>query len=509
MSLSPTAPLYEVVAERIVKELPFAPTEHQAEAIVRLGHFLTDSHERTAFVLRGYAGTGKTTVVAALVKALRRLGRPPVLLAPTGRAAKVMAGYAGVSAYTIHRLIYQQKRFDGELSAFEIRHNKMRHTLFIVDEASMIANDGHSGSVFGTGRLMDDLVEHVYSQDGCRLLLVGDEAQLPPVGESHSAALDVDYVRGFGLNTYHADLHQVVRQAQGSDILRNATRLRKLLVQARKTMAMYPFKPTLRADENDGRSDVSVLMGGELIEELEHCYFRQRDAGLALADTIVITRSNSRAIRINNGIRTRIFERESLLSRGDLLMVSKNNYHWSEVAQRTLPAEARPPFAFIANGDLARVERIQRIYELYGFQFAEVSLQFPDYEDYELDTVIILDALQAEAPALTREQANRLYESVAEDYLDIPYKRDRMKKIREDRHYNALQVKYAYAVTCHKAQGGQWANVIVDQGYVIEEQMDDSYLRWLYTAVTRAQQHLYLLNWPEGQTEQAPKRIHH
>lgn len=500
----PQAPLHEVVAERIMHELPFAPTQHQAEAIVRLGHFLTDQHERTAFVLRGYAGTGKTTVVAALVKALRKIGRPPVLLAPTGRAAKVMAGYANTTAYTIHRLIYQQKRFDGEASAFDLRRNAMRNTLFIIDEASMIANDGLGISAFGSGRLMDDLVEHVYSQESCRLLLVGDEAQLPPVGEAYSPALDVEYVRGFGLNTYHADLHEVVRQAQHSDILRNATRLRKALNKAKQGEPM-PYKPTFRADANDGRSDVSVLTGGELIEELEHCYFRQKDEGIGIADTIVVTRSNSRAIRINNGIRSHIFERETLLSRGDLLMVTKNNYYWSEVAQRTLPVEARPPFAFIANGDLARVERIHRIYDLYGFQFAEVSLQFPDYEDYELDTVILLDALQAEAPALTREQANRLYEAVAEDYMDVAYKRDRLKKIREDRHYNALQVKYAYAVTCHKAQGGQWANVIVDQGYITEEQMDEGYLRWLYTAVTRAQKHLYLLNWPEGQTEEAPR----
>lgn len=504
-ALSSSVPLHAAVAERIMQELPFAPTSHQAEAIARLGHFLTDAHERTAFVLRGYAGTGKTTVVAALVKALRKMGRPPVLLAPTGRAAKVMASYAGTTAHTIHRMIYQQKQFDGEASAFEIRRNTLRHTLFIVDEASMIANDALGLSAFGSGRLMDDLVEHVYNQDGCRLLVVGDEAQLPPVGEDYSPALDIDYVSGFGLNTYHADLHEVVRQAQHSDILRNATRLRKWLNKAKTKAIDAPYKPTFRADDNDGRSDVSLLRGSELVEELEHCYFRQQQEGLEIADTIVITRSNSRAIRINNGIRAQIFERESLLSRGDLLMITKNNYHWSEVAQRTLPPEARPPFAFIANGDLVRVERIERIYELYGFQFAEVSLQFPDYNDYELDTVILLDALQAEAPALTREQANRLYESVAEDYSDIPTKRERMKKIREDRHYNALQVKYAYAVTCHKAQGGQWANVIVDQGYITEEQMDEGYLRWLYTAVTRAQKHLYLLNWPEGQTEEAPR----
>lgn len=444
-----------------------------------LATFLLSPKSDLLFLLRGYAGTGKTSLVGALVKTLDLLKQKTVLLAPTGRAAKVLSSYANHPAFTIHKKIYRQKSFADESASFSICDNLNKHTLFLVDEASMISNEGLSGSMFGTGRLLDDLIQYVYSGEGCRLLILGDTAQLPPVGEEQSPALSATMLAGYGLEVMEANLTQVVRQAESSGILWNATSLRKLLVQDE----CYSL-PKIRIT---GFPDVCIVPGNELMEALETCYDRD-----GLEETIVVCRSNKRANIYNNGIRSRILWREDELNNGDLLMIAKNNYYWTEQEK---------DMDFIANGELAVVQRVRHQRELYGFRFVDVTLTFPDQDNYELDANLLLDTLQSESPALTRVDADRLFNAVLEDYADIPLKRERMKKMKADPYYNALQVKYAYAVTCHKAQGGQWKNVFVDQGYMSDEYLSPDYFRWLYTAFTRATGTLYLVNYPQEQTE--------
>lgn len=431
------------------------------------------------FLLKGYAGTGKTTLISALVKTLDQLKQKCVLLAPTGRAAKVFSHYAGHPAYTIHRKIYRQRTFSNELDNFVMNANLHQHTLFIVDEASMIANEGLSGGMFGTGRLLDDLIHYVYAGQGCRLMLIGDTAQLPPIGEEESPALSASMLEGYGLEVTEHCLTQVVRQEQDSGILYNATSLRQYIAEEE-----YFSLPRIKAD---GFPDIRIISGGELIDTINECYDK---AGMD--ETMIICRSNKRANLYNKGIRNTILYREDELNTGDLLMVAKNNYYWGADCKE---------MDFIANGDIAVVRRVRRTHEMYGFRFADVTLCFPDYNDLELDVKILLDTLHSDAPALTREESDRLFQAVQEDYGDITVKRERMKKIKEDTWYNALQVKYAYAVTCHKAQGGQWQRVFVDQGYMTEEMLTPDYYRWLYTAFTRATEVLYLVNWPEEQTE--------
>ena len=430
-------------------------------------------------MLRGYAGTGKTSLVGALVKAMDKLQQKSVLLAPTGRAAKVFSAYAGHPAFTIHKKIYRQQSFSNEISNFSINDNLTTHTLYIVDEASMISNEGLSGSMFGTGRLLDDLVEFVYSGAGCRLLLMGDTAQLPPVGEEQSPALATEALKGYGLNVMEVDLTQVVRQVQSSGILWNATQIRQLIAED-KCFSLPKIKVS-------GFPDIRVVRGDELIDTLTGCY--EKDG---MDETIVVCRSNKRANIYNKGIRAQILYREDELNTGDLLMVAKNNYFWTERYKE---------MDFIANGEIVVVRRVRRTRELYGFRFAEVLLAFPDQNDFELEANLLLDTLHSDAPALPKTENDRLFYSILEDYVDITVKRERMKKMKADPHYNALQVKYAYAVTCHKAQGGQWQNVFLDQGYMSDEYLTPDYFRWLYTAFTRASKTLYLVNYPEEQIE--------
>jgi exodeoxyribonuclease-5 len=466
--------------ERQIKEIfHFQPTKEQDFVIKMLATFLLSPKSDLLFLLRGYAGTGKTSLVGALVKTLDMLKQKTILLAPTGRAAKVLSSYANHPAFTIHKKIYRQKSFADESASFSICDNLNKHTLFLVDEASMISNEGLSGSMFGSGRLLDDLIQYVYSGEGCRLLILGDTAQLPPVGEEQSPALSAMMLAGYGLEVMEANLTQVVRQAESSGILWNATALRKLLVQDE----CYSL-PKIRIT---GFPDVKVVPGNELMEALEACYDND-----GLEETIVVCRSNKRANIYNNGIRSRILWREDELNNGDLLMIAKNNYFWTEQEK---------DMDFIANGELAVVQRVRRQSELYGFRFVDVTLTFPDQDNYELDANLLLDTLQSESPALTRADADRLFNAVLEDYADIPLKRERMKKMKADPYYNALQVKYAYAVTCHKAQGGQWKNVFIDQGYMSDEYLSPDYFRWLYTAFTRATGTLYLVNYPQEQTE--------
>ena len=465
---------------QIKGNFPYLPTSEQENVLNLLAGFLLRPSGDTVFLLKGYAGTGKTSLVSALVRTLDGLQQKCVLLAPTGRAAKVFSGYAGHPAYTIHKKIYRQRSFSGDMGSFALNDNLTTHTLYIVDEASMIANEGSlSGTAFGTGRLLDDLVHFVYSGQGCRLLLLGDTAQLPPVGEDLSPALFAEALRGYGLDVVEAELTQVVRQGGESGILWNATRLRRLIADD-ECWSLPKVRVT-------GFADIRVLPGDELVDALEHCYSAD-----GMDETIVICRSNKRANIYNNGIRAQLLWREEELESGDLLMVAKNNYYWTEREKQS---------DFLANGETAVVRRVRRTRELYGFRFADVALVFPDCNDLELEATVLLDTLHSDSPSLARAEQERLFNAVLEDYADLPRKAERMKKLKTDPYYNALQVKYAYAVTCHKAQGGQWKNVFLDQGYLSEEYLTPDYFRWLYTAFTRATGTLYLVNYPPEQVE--------
>ena len=486
--------IQDELINRLRTSLGHIPTAEQESAIQLFVQFLTDRDERTVFVLRGSAGTGKTTLAAAVVRSLKALEQKLVLMAPTGRAAKVFSGYAGHAAYTIHRRIYRQKTA-GDLSAFSLNINQSTETLFMVDEASMISNQGFSDT-FGTGRLLDDLIQFVYSGRNCRLVLVGDVAQLPPVGEDESPALMTDMLRSYGLTVYECDLNEVLRQAEDSGILWNATRIRGY-----KGAEVRGYEDRFDAGGNlapshlrtpvppkihiDGFDDIQVMPGDELIESLATSYSR-----VGVDDTMVVTRSNKRANIYNQGIRNTVLDREDELCTGDRIMIVKNNYYWTEQSKE---------IPFIANGDIAVVRRVRHVHELYGFRFAEVTMTLPDYDDYELTATVLLDTLTSEAPALTREQQQQLFDKVMEDYMDVPYKSDRLKKIKEDRYYNALQIKFAYAATCHKTQGGQWAHVYIDQGYVTDDMLGADYYHWLYTALTRATEKVFLVNWPKTQ----------
>ncbi|MBR3520045.1 MAG: AAA family ATPase [Paludibacteraceae bacterium] len=457
------------LSDKIIASFEHEPTSQQQALIDLLSAFVVDGLDHI-FLLKGYAGTGKTSVVSALIRVMDELEQPVVLMAPTGRAAKVLSSYSGHPASTVHRKIYRQ-RVGGSLEAdFSLNVNLHKHTLFIVDEASMLANAGDS--VFGTGNLLDDLMSYVYGGDGCRMIMVGDTAQLPPVGQEESPALCAEYMKGYGFPVDEFLLTDVVRQANESGILYNATALRLLLMQG----AEGAF-PTVDMDF----PDVKRVSGEDLIEEISSAYNRE-----GMDETIIVSRSNKRTNIFNEGIRNRILYREEDFSSGDWVMVVKNNYFWSRQTDGKLD--------FIANGDISEVRRVRRRTEVYGFHFAEATLYFPDYE-VEIEAKILLDTLRSESPSLTYEESNRLFLSVQEDYMNIGNKRDRLKAMREDPFLNALQLKFAYAVTCHKAQGGQWSNVFLDKGYVTDDMVNAEYLRWLYTAFTRATKKLYLINW--------------
>ena len=475
---------------RIRERFGFEPTMEQQRALEVFAQFMTDRAEHVVMILRGSAGTGKTTLAGAMVRALGALNQKLMLLAPTGRAAKVFSLYSGHAAYTIHRKIYRQKSA-GDLSSFSLNDNLNKDTLFIVDEASMISNLGLGEMAFGSGCLLDDLMQFVYNGQNCRLLLIGDKAQLPPVGEEESPALSASMLRGYGMEVYECDLNQVLRQSEDSGILWNATRIR-----SQETGVGRLLLPQIRLK---GFADIQVVPGDELIESLSSSYSR-----VGMDETMVITRSNKRANIYNQGIRNMVLEREDELCRGDLLMIVKNNYYWVKetgVRREEEKETGEMSLEFIANGDRAVLRKVRHVQELYGFRFAEATMTFPDYDDYELTAVVILDSLTTEAPSLTREQQEQLYNAVLEDYSDIPRKADRVEKLKNDRFYNALQVKFAYAVTCHKAQGGQWAHIYLDQGYMTDDMLTPDYIHWLYTAFTRATEKLYLVNWPKNQEE--------
>ena len=466
------------LASQIKSNFPFNPTTEQENSLEKISEFILTADDRKVFMLCGYAGTGKTTLISALVKTMAQLERRCVLLAPTGRAAKVFSSYSGKSAYTIHKWIYRQKSILNS-SQFELMENRAVNTLFIVDEASMISNDG--GSNFGTGALLDDLVEFVYSGKGCSMLLLGDTAQLPPVGEMQSPALSSEYLRSMFLDVTRVELTHVMRQLDGSGILQNATMLRDIIRNGENG-----FLPNVKLC---GFADICSVSGEELIETIEGSY-----SSVGVEETIILCRSNKRANVYNEGIRRRILYREEELNRGDMLMVVKNNYYWRELLGKE-DKTLLDKLDFIANGDVAQIVRVGGVEEMYGFRYAEVTVSLIDYEDCEINVMIMLDTLTSESPSLTREENERLFTAVWDDYPEIHSKRKRMEEIRKNPYYNALQVKYGYAVTCHKAQGGQWSNVFLDQGYVTEDMMNADYYRWLYTAFTRATEKLFLVNW--------------
>lgn len=484
----------EELKYQILQQFGFPPTPEQAQALDVFVQFMTDSNPHAVMILRGSAGTGKTSLAGAIVRTLCAVRQKVMLLAPTGRAAKVFSLNSGMPAYTIHRRIYREKAFAGVDGQFNLNDNLYTDTLFMVDEASMIANLGLGGTTFGSGCLLDDLVHFVYQGRNDRLLLIGDKAQLPPVGEEESPALSAAMLQGYGLSVYECDLNEVVRQSQQSGILFNATRIRQMITHDDITQL-----PKIRFS---GFSDIREMPGAELIEALGDSYHQ-----VGLDDTIVVTRSNKRANIFNQGIRNMVLDREEELESGDMLMIVKNNYYWMEEERKKIKeseerkVQSNELPAFLANGDRAKVMKVSRRIELYGFHFATLLLKFPDYDNYELEATVLLDTLTSEAPALTHDQQEQLFHKIEEDYQDIPLKADRMKAIRQDPYFNALQVKFAYAVTCHKAQGGQWSHVYVDQGYMTDDMLTPDYIHWLYTAFTRATEMLYLVNWPNTQIE--------
>lgn len=466
------------VASYILSHFPHRPTEGQQAACEAMVEFLYDADPMAAFVLSGYAGTGKTSLVSALIQSAPALRIKTLLLAPTGRAAKVLAGYSGQPAYTIHKRIYQTYMSADGMVRMGRAPNKHSYTLFIVDEASMI---GLSDDGAWRHSLLEDLVDYVAEGKHCRLMLIGDEAQLPPVGAAESPALDLEYLRAFShLKVHHYRLTEVVRQQHLSGILYNATLLRQRL-----TGLAGDVPPELPLFDLEGFDDVVRLSGADLEEVLNQEY-----GDGCIEQVSVITRSNKRANLFNQEIRNRVLYREEEVNAGDYLMVVKNNYYW---------LDADSEMGFIANGDMIELLSVRNHQELYGFHFVDATLRFVDYPDVApVDCKLLLETLHSESPSLTMEESQRLFASVSEDYADMPNKADRLRAIRQNPYYNALQVKFAYALTCHKTQGGQWGTVIIDQGYLTREMLGREYLRWLYTAVTRATHKVYLLNFEDN-----------
>lgn len=464
-------------AELIFKDFPYTPTESQLNLINSLSGFIFDPQANSLFMLKGYAGTGKTTVISIFVNNLPKIGINTVLLAPTGRAAKVLSSYSGKKAFTIHKKIYFLTTGSEGTARLVLSQNKHKNTIFMVDEASMIPDDSIAPdfSLFSARNLLDDLISFVYSGEGCRLVLIGDSAQLPPVGIEQSPALNLDFLKAsyhFKIKTF--ELKEVVRQSLESGILANATEIRKNILEN---------NPVIRLDLKNYQ-DITRISGSELEDVLNDAF-----SHTGSEETVIITRSNKRANVFNQEIRKRILFLENEISTGDYLMIVKNNYYWIE-------KESTP--GFLANGDIVEIMRIEKYEELYGFRFANIMVRLIDYpEENHLSVKILLDTLTVDGPSLSVSDNRRLYEEVLKDYEEIPSKRARIEKVKNNPYYNALQVKFAYSLTCHKTQGGQWERVFIDQGFITEEQINREYLRWLYTAITRATKSLYLVNFHE------------
>ena len=462
------------MSNNLLESFPFTPTSIQAVAIKELTEFINNHDINSVFILKGYAGTGKTTLISSVINWLPNIGRNSVLIAPTGRAAKVLSSYSKSPASTIHKQIYYQGNTDGKIH-FTLQKNKCSNAIFVVDEASMIGASGGLGGSFASRdkTLLDDLFDYVFSGKNCKIILIGDTAQLPPVGETDSPALQQEYISSrYPVSVWSRELKEVTRQSEGSGILFNATLLRKILLQNEV------FTPNFSLNNFE---DIRRLTGHEIEEELSSSY-----SNVGIENTVVICRSNKQANNFNKYIKFNVLWQEEELNAGDLLMVVRNNYFWIDDEK----------IGFIANGDMIEILRVVNYEEKFGFRFANVSLKLSDYkEGIEYEVKIILDTLSTETPALSREEGNRLYQEVENSYIEIRDKRKRQKAIKEDPYFNALQVKFGYAITCHKSQGGQWDNVFVDQGYLKEEMINKEYIRWLYTAITRAKSKLFLTNF--------------
>jgi len=462
-----------IIYNNLCKNLGNTPTENQSEALKKIAAYICDNTNDIIFLLTGYAGTGKTSIISSIVRTLEILRLKSVLLAPTGRAAKVLASYAGKQAFTIHKKIYRQKSMKEGIGSFVLDRNLARNAFFIVDEASMISNSSNETSIFGSGKVLDDLIEYVYSGIDCKLIIVGDTAQLPPVGSAVSPALDPEVLKDSGFGLISADLKHVVRQSETSGILMNATQIRN---QIDKNNLAHP------SIDCTNFNDMVRLSGEELIEEISNSY-----GTAGLEGTIIVVNSNKQANRYNQGIRNRIFFREEEISPGDMIMVVKNKY---------FPEDEDGKIGFIANGDIAEVVKIREYEERYGFHFAEMLLRFPDY-NLELESKVMLDVLHLDTPALPAEQNSELFKNILADYRHLKTRRKQYEAVREDHFFSALQIKFAYAVTCHKAQGGQWERVFIDQGMFNRNEITIDYLRWFYTALTRSTDKVYLVNFSD------------
>ena len=505
----------------LLKNFGFTPTDGQSKVLFHLSAFILSQKERPVYLLRGYAGTGKTTLVSTLVKTLPQIGMDFQLLAPTGRAAKVMSRYTGKTACTLHRKLYRfQATSNGEFRMSRAE-NKFKNTIFIVDECSMISDHGDGFS--WSHSLLDDLIEYVFSGSCCKLLLIGDSAQLPPVGLYISPAMDFDILRNsFNLTIATYEMKEVMRQALGSGILHNATILREIMSpnhqltedsspsQGPSQWSLSLSQYRLPLLEINDFSDIEKIDPMSFEELLCQNFGNKRSNN----DAVVVCRSNKRANMFNQAIRSRVLQEESELSAGEKLMVVKNNYYWNgQPTTNSQQPSSNPKNSqilrfsdsqtlkdgFIANGDMVEVMRINKIEEMYGFHFADVDIQLLDYENMPCISVkILLETLHSDSPALTPEESKRLYQAVEEDYMDIPRASDRRKLMKENPYFNALQVKYGYALTCHKTQGGQWNNVFVEAPYLPDENtMELSDMRWLYTALTRASEKVYLVNFKD------------
>jgi exodeoxyribonuclease-5 len=463
-----------IIYNNLCKNLGNTPTDDQSDALKKIAGYICDNNNDVIFLMTGYAGTGKTSIISSVVKTLDLLRMRAVLLAPTGRAAKVLASYSGRQAFTVHKKIYRQKSSKDGLGSFSLDRNLHKDTFFIVDEASMVSNSSGDSSLFGSGKLLDDLIEYVYSGTDCKLILVGDTAQLPPVGSVLSPALDPASLGGYGFGLISCELRQVVRQSETSGVLMNATRVR---LQVAETNLVHPsidcinYKDTIR------------ITGEELIDEISSAY-----GTCGMEGTIIVVNSNKQANRYNQGIRNRIFFREEEISPGDMVMVVKNNYFIID--------EDEDGAGFIANGDIAEVKKIRKYEERYGFHFADMVLKFPDY-NLEIESKVMMDVLHLDTPALPSEKNKELYQSILADYLNIKNRRKQFEAVKNNPYFNALQIKFAYAVTCHKAQGGQWERVFIDQGMFNRNEITIDYLRWFYTALTRSTDKVYLVNFSE------------
>ena len=457
------------------KKFPFNPTYNQDVFFQKIAVFLTETTNDQIFVLNGYAGTGKTTVISTIVNNLTEINKKYVLLAPTGRAAKVIANYSEKPAFTIHKKIYFPKKTSGGGVSFTLQPNKHKNTIFIVDEASMISDVDSDSKMYANGSLLDDLIMYVYSGTNCKMILLGDTAQLPPVNLEISPALDIDTLSlHYNMDVDHIELNEVMRQEESSGILFNATELRELL----KDSFITDFQFDVRKFK-----DIVRLVDGYDIQDAIHSAY----SNYSIEDTAFIVRSNKRANQYNEQIRSRILDKESELAAGDFLMVVKNNYFWLKDSDEA---------GFIANGDIIEILEIFKIIELYGFKFAKVKIRMVDYPNQKpFETVLLLDTIKSESPSLTYEESNRLYQEVLQDYVDEP-KYKQFQKVKANEYFNGLQVKFSYAITCHKSQGGQWNTVFVEQPY-LPNGIDRDYIRWLYTAMTRAKNKLYLIGFKD------------